>query len=107
MIANMLLKQELNPQQLAIVNSEFTKKAKSKTVAYVLWLFLGGIGGHRYYSGDIVRAIFMTFTLGGLGIWALIDVFFIGARIEEINERIETSIIASVKQASPQPSLQV
>lgn len=95
-MSNILLKQGLNAHQLAIVQSEFSKKSKSKALAYVLWFFTGGIGGHRYYSGNIVRAIFMTLTLGGLGIWALIDVFFIGKRIDEVNDQIELEIIQSV-----------
>jgi TM2 domain-containing membrane protein YozV len=50
---------------------------------YLMWLFLGGIGGHRYYLVDIGMGIAMTLTLGGLGFWAFIDVFFIGKRLEE------------------------
>ena len=93
---NLLLKQSLNTHQLALVQSELAKKSKSKTTAYVFWLFLGALGGHRYYAGDVIRGIFMTLTLGGLGIWSFIDVFFIGSRIEEANENIELNIIHNV-----------
>lgn len=93
---NFLLKKELSPQQLLIVRSEMATKAKSKTVAYLLWLFLGLVGGHRYYVGDFGKGIAMTFTLGGLVIWALLDVFFIGPRVEEINDDIEFGLIQAV-----------
>lgn len=99
-MSNLLLKQGLTAQQLAIIQSELSKKAKSKAAAYAFWFFLGALGGHRYYAGDIGRGIAMTLTLGGLGFWALIDVFFIGSRIEEVNERIELGIIQAV--AAPQ-----
>ncbi|WP_371379014.1 TM2 domain-containing protein [Sporomusa aerivorans] len=95
-MSNLLLKQGLTTQQLAIIQSELSKKAKSKTTAYIFWFFLGALGGHRYYVGDIVRGIFMTLTLGGLGIWALIDVFFIGSRVEDVNEKIEFEVIQTV-----------
>ena len=38
----------------------------------------------------------MTLTLGGLGVWALIDAFLIGKRVEEVNENIELEIIQRV-----------
>ncbi|MCP1144490.1 TM2 domain-containing protein [Lysinibacillus endophyticus] len=94
---NLLLKQDLSTQELAIVNSEMNNKQKSKGIAYLIWFFFGGIGGHRYYAGDIGMGIAMTLTLGGLGFWALIDVFFIGKRIERKNEELEQNIIMNVK----------
>lgn len=96
-MATMALKEGLNQNQLLMVQGEFDKAKKSKTLAYVLWFFLGCLGGHRFYSRNTVYAIFMLITLGGCGIWALIDVFFIGRRIDEINDEIETQIIRDVK----------
>ncbi|WP_316569304.1 TM2 domain-containing protein [Neobacillus sp. YIM B06451] len=93
---NLLLKRDLSSEQLVMVQSEMNKKAKSKGIAYALWFFLGGIGGHRYYAGDIGMGIGMTLTLGGLGLWALIDVFLIGNRIEKKNEELEYQLIQQV-----------
>jgi TM2 domain-containing membrane protein YozV len=94
---NLLLKKDLSAEQLAIINGEMNNKQKSKGIAYLIWFFLGGLGGHRYYAGDIGMGIGMTLTLGGLGIWSLIDVFFIGKRIETKNETVEKDIIMNVK----------
>ncbi len=41
--------------------------------AFLLCFFLGILGAHRFYVGKIGTAILMIVTLGGLGIWALID----------------------------------
>lgn len=46
---------------------------KSKIVAGVLQLLLGGLGVGRFYTGHIGMAIAQLLTCGGLGIWALID----------------------------------
>lgn len=46
---------------------------KSQVLAAVLAFFLGGIGIHRFYLGYTWQGIVQIFTLGGLGIWALID----------------------------------
>ena len=93
---NLQAKQQLNPQELMILQSEVDKKGKSKTPAWLLWLFLGGIGGHRYYMGDIGYAVGMTLTLGGFGLWTLIDAFLINGAIDEKNEKIERNVIVTL-----------
>ena len=46
---------------------------KSRLAVTLLSFFLGGIGIHRFYLGKIGTGILMILTLGGVGIWALID----------------------------------
>jgi len=41
--------------------------------ALVLCILLGGLGVHRFYLGKPISGIFMILTLGGFGIWTLID----------------------------------
>lgn len=94
---NLALKKDLSTEQLAMVQAEVERKKKSKLIMYILWLFTGGIGGHRYYLGDIGYAAGMTFTLGGIGIWALIDVFLIGKRLELKTAILEREAILKVK----------
>ena len=50
---------------------------KSRTAAALLCFFFGIIGVHRFYVGKIGTGILQIITLGGLGIWALIDFIFI------------------------------
>jgi TM2 domain-containing membrane protein YozV len=50
---------------------------KSWLVALLLCLFLGGLGVHRFYTGKIGTGILMLLTLGGLGIWVLVDLIMI------------------------------
>ena len=45
--------------------------------AFLLCFFLGCFGAHRFYVGKVGTAILQIVTLGGLGIWALIDFIMI------------------------------
>jgi TM2 domain-containing membrane protein YozV len=40
-------------------------------------MFLGFLGVHRFYVGKVGTGILMLITLGGVGIWALIDFIMI------------------------------
>lgn len=46
---------------------------KSQVVAFILAFFLGGLGIHRFYLGYTTAGVIQLLTLGGFGIWALID----------------------------------
>ena len=46
-------------------------------IALVLCIVLGGFGIHRFYTGNTTTGILMLLTLGGCGIWALIDLIMI------------------------------
>ncbi|TVZ54846.1 TM2 domain-containing protein [Lutibacter sp. Hel_I_33_5] len=54
-------------------STAFASSGKSQVTALLLCLFLGGIGIHRFYLGYTWQGIVQILTLGGLGIWALID----------------------------------
>jgi len=49
----------------------------SKTSVAVLCFFLGSLGVHRFVVGKTGSGIAMLLTLGGLGIWTLIDFIMI------------------------------
>tara|TARA_R110001632_G_scaffold63280_6_gene151308 strand:+ start:2832 stop:3203 length:372 start_codon:yes stop_codon:yes gene_type:complete len=60
------------------VDSTLTSPAaatqKSQGVALLLWLFLGGFAAHRWYLGSPIGwNILYIVTLGGLFVWAVID----------------------------------
>ena len=50
---------------------------KNFVATLILAILLGGFGVHRFYVGKIGTGIVMILTLGGLGIWTLIDVIMI------------------------------
>ena len=50
---------------------------QSRLVALLLCWFLGVFGAHRFYVGKTGTAVLQILTLGGLGIWVLIDLVII------------------------------
>lgn len=52
---------------------------KSRTITLVLAAVLGVFGAHRFYAGKIQTAILMLITMGGLGIWWLVDLIIVAA----------------------------
>ncbi len=55
------------------VPMQYGAPQKDWLTTLLLCVFTGGIGGHRYYTGYTTIGIIQTVTLGGCGIWALID----------------------------------
>jgi len=47
---------------------------KKKSTALLLAIFFGVVGAHRFYVGKTGSAVAQIFTLGGCGIWTLIDI---------------------------------
>jgi TM2 domain-containing membrane protein YozV len=49
------------------------KSKKDFVTTILLCFFLGTLGVHRFYVGKIGTGIVMLITLGGFGIWTIID----------------------------------
>jgi TM2 domain-containing membrane protein YozV len=81
-----------------LIEQKVANAQKSTGVAYLLWFFLGGFGGHRFYlgkTGTAVAQLIITivgfFTLIPLivtGIWLLVDLFLIPGIIREHSEKV-------------------
>jgi TM2 domain-containing membrane protein YozV len=56
---------------------EAKQSEKGFVPALLLCFFLGAFGIHRFYVGKIGTGVLMLLTMGGLGIWALIDFIMI------------------------------
>jgi TM2 domain-containing membrane protein YozV len=63
---------------LVIPPSPAGRSEKSQAVAFILSYFLGILGIDRLYLGQIGLGILKLITIGGLGVWAFIDMLVIG-----------------------------
>lgn len=57
--------------------AQVPKSDKNFLATLLLCIFLGTLGVHRFYVGKIGTGILMLITLGGFGIWWLIDLILI------------------------------
>lgn len=57
------------------------------SLMWILWVFTGLIGGHRYYLGNIGIGILQTVTCGGFGFWWVLDALLITRRKRAVNNQ--------------------
>lgn len=114
----------LTVQDQMLIEQRITNDSKSAGVAYLLWFFLGSLGGHRFYLGRVGTGLLMlamlivgfaTVAVGFgaivwviLGIWLLVDLFLIPGIIRNDKEKLRqrltmqalTSSTAAISVAS-------
>ena len=69
--------EEFDSQKEKLLNSGSPVSDSQWVVTLLLAFLLGVIGAHRFYVGKTGTGILMLLTLGGLGIWLLIDLILI------------------------------
>lgn len=95
-----LLQKNLTASQRMLFQSEMNSVRKDRTTAFLLTFFLGGLGAHQYYMGNIGKGVLYT-----LFSWtfiptviAFIELFLIGRRVDNYNEDIAHEIVNNIKR---------
>lgn len=96
----------------AQVMMAYDANKKSTGVSYLLWFFLGGLGGHNFYLGRqgpafgqialfVLGWLLMVVGIGlvllaGLGVWVIIDAFLIPGFVRQRNNELAQRLGASI-----------
>ncbi|MEF2554364.1 TM2 domain-containing protein [Aurantimonas sp. A2-1-M11] len=99
----------LSYQERMLIEQRVMREAKSLVTAYLLWLFVGSLGAHRFYIGRTGSAVTLMalFVLGWLtlalgvgvillivaGSWLLLDAFLIPRMISEQKDALREDLI--------------
>lgn len=62
----------MQPQVMQQMNSE-----KDWLITLILSIVVGGFGIDRFYTGSVLLGVLKLVTLGGLGLWWLIDLIML------------------------------
>ena len=62
----------MQPQVMQQMNSE-----KDWLITLILSIVVGGFGIDRFYTGSVLLGVLKLVTLGGLGVWWLIDLIML------------------------------
>lgn len=92
----------LDTQQMMLIEQRVSNDGPSTGVAWLLWFFLGLVGGHRFYLGRGGSGFLMIIaTICGFipgAIWLLVDAFLLSGMIrakrEEIRQRVTLQLMA-------------
>ena len=73
--------EELKQTERIIINNGYTNRRryeeKNKWIALALSVFLGAVGGHKFYEGKTGLGVLYLFTGGLFGIGLLVDIITI------------------------------
>lgn len=97
------LMENMTADQRLLFESRYRQAHRSRTTAFVLTLFLGGLGGHRLYLKEPWLAVLYLLFCWTLipAMIALVELFLIGKRVDRYNERHAIEIAAGVKALGP------
>lgn len=62
---------------------------KKTSVAYLLWFFFGGVGGHKFYLGKTGMGMLYAITFGLFYIGLLIDLFNLKDQVNKYNSTLK------------------
>lgn len=88
----------LTPMEKELFEIEYKKRYKDKAIVWALWLGAGCFGAHRLYLNKKRTGTIQLFTLGGFGIWAISDAFFINRMTAKYNHSLKKEIISEITQ---------
>ena len=72
-----ITQEEFDSQKEKLLDSSTKTSSIDWLALFLLTFFVGVLGVHRFYVGKIGTGVLMLITLGGLGVWFLVDLILV------------------------------
>ena len=72
-----ITQEEFDSQKEKLLDSSTKTSSIDWLALFLLTFFVGVLGVHRFYVGKIGTGVLMLITLGGLGVWFLVDLLLV------------------------------
>ena len=72
-----ITQEEFDSQKEKLLDSSIRTNSIDWLALFLLTFFVGVLGVHRFYVGKIGTGVLMLITLGGLGVWFLVDLLLV------------------------------
>lgn len=72
-----ITQEEFDLQKEKMLNSTSSTTSTDWLTLFLLTFFVGVLGVHRFYTGKIGTGFLMLITLGGFGVWFLVDLILV------------------------------
>ena len=72
-----ITQEEFDSQKEKLLDSSTKTNSIDWLAFFLLTFFVGVLGVHRFYVGKIGTGVLMLITLGGLGVWFLVDLLLV------------------------------
>ena len=72
-----ITQEEFDSQKEKLLDSSTKTNSIDWLALFLLTFFVGVLGVHRFYVGKISTGVLMLITLGGLGVWFLVDLLLV------------------------------
>lgn len=89
---------DLSDAERMIFQTQYGSERKDRGTG----LILAVIGWDRFWLGDIGMGVLKYITIGGCGIWWLVDIFTAGNRCDDFNRRKAQDIAAALRVGQSQ-----
>jgi hypothetical protein len=83
----------MTSEQKALFETEFTRRKKESGKGWLFWFF----GFHYLYFGDVGKQLVYWFTLGGLGVWIIMDAVNMQKNVDRYNQRISNDALSAIQ----------
>ncbi len=72
-----ITQEEFDSQKEKLLDSSTKTNSTDWLALFLLTFFVGVLGVHRFYVGKIGTGVLMLITLGGFGVWFLVDLILV------------------------------